>query len=302
MGPYSSETKLVVAWISALRIRQWPKNILVFLPMCLAQNLHHGEPYALAAMAFLSLCLTASAVYICNDLLDIEHDRSHPRKHTRPFAAGTLGAREGVIGAVILLGLGMGSAAMISWPFFAVLSTYLVLTTLYSFILKQTALVDVVTLATLYTLRIVAGSAATGTSTSSWLLAFALFFFLSLAFVKRYSECRDAGIDKCEDVNVRGRGYRPSDIEMLANFGAITGCLSVLVLALYINSDIVLNFYPNPLFLWLLCPLIFYWIARIWLLAHRGILHDDPLEFAVRDRATWLIGVLALLVMLATQI
>ncbi len=187
----------------------------------------------------------------------------------------------------------LGVSLRLPSAFTAVLLLYLVITTLYSWRLKQLALLDVMTLAGLYAIRILAGTAAYGVETSTWLIAFSIFLFFSLAMVKRYAELREASADSTGAVRVRGRGYCEADLPLLAGFGAGSGCVAVLVLALYINSEKIIQFYKNPALLWLLCPLFLYWIARIWLLASRGELSDDPLDFAARDPQTWIIGALS---------
>ena len=287
------------AWIKALRAHQWVKNVLVFLPMLLAHEVTDPVLYGKAILAFVAFCFTASAVYLVNDLLDLHADQHHPRKRNRPLAAGNLSLRSAVVAAPLLVLAAFVIAGFLSVPFAGVLLTYLLITTCYSWRLKQIALLDVMTLAGLYAIRILAGTAAYGVETSPWLLAFSIFIFFSLAVVKRYAELHEISKDSPEEIRERGRGYLASDIPLLAAFGAGSGCVSVLVLALYISSEKVVQFYKTPEALWFLCPLLFYWIARIWLLASRGELSDDPLEFSARDPQTWLIAALSGLVVLA---
>jgi 4-hydroxybenzoate polyprenyltransferase/phosphoserine phosphatase len=286
-------------WLRALRVHQWTKNVLIFLPMLLAHRLTEPALYLKAAGAFAAFCLTASAIYIVNDLFDLNADQNHPRKKTRPFAAGNLSLAAAVTAVPLLLAAALGLALLLPPAFTGVLLLYLLITTLYSWWLKQTALLDVLTLAFLYALRILAGTAAYGVSSSEWLIAFSMFFFLSLALVKRYAELREAAHRTPDVLGERGRGYRADDLPMLSGFGSASGGLSVLVLALYINSVKVDEFYQTPAALWLLCPLLLYWIGRIWLLAGRGEIADDPLGFAFRDAHTWLIGILSLIVLAA---
>lgn len=286
-------------WLKALRVHQWMKNVLIFLPMLLAHEVTDPVLYGKALLAFIAFCFTASAVYLVNDLFDLHADQHHPRKRNRPLAAGNLCLRSAVVAAPLLVLAAFVIAGFLSAAFAGVLLIYLLITTFYSWRLKQIALLDVMTLAGLYAIRILAGTAAYGVETSPWLLAFSIFIFFSLAVVKRYAELHEVSKEDPTELQARGRGYFASDIPLLAAFGASSGCVSVLVLALYINSEKVVQFYKNPEALWLLCPLLLYWIARIWLLASRGQLSDDPLEFSVRDPQTWLIGLLSGLIVLA---
>jgi len=289
-------------WLKALRVHQWMKNILVFLPMLLAHELSDPALYAKAILAFFAFSLAASAIYVLNDLFDLHADQHHPRKQKRPFAAGDLSLTGAAVAAPLLVLAAFSIAGFLPLAFAGVLLIYFVVTTLYSWWFKQVALLDVVTLAALFTIRILAGSAAYGVETSPWLIAFSIFIFFSLALVKRYAELHEATREPPEKIHARGRGYRASDLSLLSGFGAGSGCVSVLVLALYINSEKVVEFYKTPGLLWLLCPLLLYWIARIWLLTGRGELSDDPLDFAARDPQTWLIGALSAAVLIAGSI
>lgn len=279
-------------WLRALRVHQWTKNGLIFLPMLLAHELTDPVLYLQAAIAFLSFSLAASTIYIFNDIFDLHADQHHPHKKTRPFASGNLSLVSAAAAIPVLLTAFL-LAALLSPDFIGILLLYLALTTLYSWWLKQTAILDVLTLAGLYALRIFAGTAAYGVVASEWLIAFSMFIFLSLALVKRYAELRALAHQMPDALQSRGRGYRVVDMPLLGGFGVATGCLSVLVLALYISSPNVTAFYPRPDVLWLLCPLQFYWIARIWLLVGRGEMSDDPLDFASRDLRTWLVAALS---------
>jgi len=285
-------------WFKALRVHQWTKNTLVFLPMLLAHELATPSLYIKAVLAFFAFSFAASAIYVFNDLFDLHADQHHPRKKNRPFAAGNLSLTAAAIAAPILVLAALATAQLLPSAFTGILLVYLIITTLYSWRLKQLALLDVMTLAGLYAIRILAGTAAYGVETSTWLIAFSIFLFFSLAIVKRYAELLEASQENSGAVKVRGRGYCEADLPLLAGFGAGSGCVSVLVFALYINSAKVAQFYSNPAILWLLCPLLLYWIARIWLLARRGELSDDPLDFAARDPQTWLIGALSAVVLI----
>ena len=295
---FSPRTNALRTVARAIRVQQWVKNLLVFVPLAMAHQVR--DPLMLnAVIAFVAFSLCASGVYLTNDLLDLEADRRHATKRKRPFAAGDLNPAVGLVLAPLLFATSILLALTLPPAFLLALAIYVVLTTLYSFRLKHVALVDVVVLAMLYTGRMIAGSAATGVWPSPWLLAFALFFFLSLAFVKRYSELyglRQSG----ELLGIRG--YYASDLDLIANLGAVSGYLSVLVAALYINTDRVAGLYSEPHLLWLICPLLLYWISRVWLLAHRGELDEDPVVFAVTDRVSYLVGgLIAAVLMIAAS-
>lgn len=286
------------AWLKALRVQQWIKNILIFLPMLLAHELTSPGLYLQAAVAFFSFSFAASAIYVINDLMDLHADQHHPRKQRRPFAAGNLSLLAAASAAPALVFLSLGLAQFLPVEFTGILFFYLLLTTLYSWRLKQLVLLDVLTLAALYTIRILAGTAAYSVSTSGWLIAFSISIFLSLALVKRYAELREALEVHPEKIGARGRGYHAIHLPWLARLGIAAGILSVVVLALYITSPKVLEFYRQPVALWILCPLVLYWILRIWRLAVRGTLSDDPLEFAARDPQTWLLGAISATVLI----
>ncbi len=279
------------AWGKALRLHQWLKNVLLFLPLLAA---HRFEPAAWlpAVLGFFAFGLCASSVYLLNDLLDLTADRHHPRKRLRPFASGRLPALHGALVAPCLLVLALGMAFALSPPFAMVLLGYYTLTLAYSFQLKRIAMLDVMTLAGLYTVRIVAGAALTGITPSFWLLSFALFFFLCLAFLKRYTEL--VGLRERKGHKAKGRGYAADDASLIATQGSAAGYIAVLVLAFYINSQEVWALYHEPRWLWGICVLLLYWLNRSWWLAHRGQLHDDPVIYAVMDRGSRIILVLVL--------
>jgi 4-hydroxybenzoate polyprenyltransferase len=275
-------------WLHALRLHQWAKNLLLFVPLVASHRLLEPALLAATAQAFLAFGLCASAVYVGNDLSDLAADRAHPTKRRRPFASGALGAAPGVAAAALLLALGLALAARLPPAFGAALVGYLAANAAYSLWLKRVAIADVVLLAGLYTLRVVAGGAAAGIAISPWLLAFSLFFFLNLAFLKRYVEVRR--VAAAGAVDVPGRDYRAADLPLLATMGVAAGYLAVVVLALYVQSDYVVRLYGTPAVLWLAAPLVGYWTSRAWLVAHRGEMDDDPVLFALRDRVTWLVG------------
>jgi 4-hydroxybenzoate polyprenyltransferase len=286
------------AWavVRAVRPHQWVKNLLVFVPVVLDHKITHAESMLRAATAFLAFCCAASSAYVLNDIMDVEADRRHPTKRSRPFAAGTLSPTFGLILGPALLAIGFAlSWRVLPSSFVGLLAVYVVLTGAYSLYLKRVAVLDVLLLAGLYTLRVLAGIAASDVRFSTWLLAFSTFLFLSLAFLKRYTEV--SAMEGAPTEQVRRRGYLRADREWLGSMGAASGYLSVLVLALYINSEQVIALYRRPLALWLVCPLLLFWIGRMWLLAHRGRVHDDPIVATVRDPASYAVGALVALVL-----
>jgi 4-hydroxybenzoate polyprenyltransferase len=268
-------------WVKELRLYQWLKNVLIFVPLAAGHAWDQPDKLLLALLAFLSFGLCASSVYLLNDLLDLSADRRHPRKCRRPFAAGQLPIAQGVAAIPILLITAFGLSLLITREFTAALATYYVFTLAYSLRLKQSLMLDAIVLAGLYTLRIIAGAAAVQIMPSFWLLAFSMFLFLSLALVKRYSELwtmRESG-----ELSARGRGYHVDDLGVLQSLGTAAGYLAVLVLALYVNSETSRELYGQPMVIWLLCPVLLYWISRVWLVTHRGEMHDDPILFALTD-------------------
>ncbi|MGA0588053.1 UbiA family prenyltransferase [Dyella sp. KRB-257] len=295
---FASPKASVHKWLKALRVHQWVKNVLVFLPLLAAHRMLDMHAVADTLLAFFCFNLCASSVYLTNDLLDLAADRQHPRKRHRPFAAGTLPLTAGPIAAIALLISSFALAWLVEPTFFAVLLGYYLLTSAYSLRFKRIMMLDVVVLALLYTTRILAGAAALDTPPSFWLLAFSMFIFLSLAMVKRYTELLAA--QKAGKVTASGRGYDVEDIPLIQSLGGSSGYLSVLVLALYINSTASESLYRHPQYLWVLCPLLLYWISRTWAIAHRGIMHDDPVVFAVKDSVSRvLLGLAALIALLA---
>jgi 4-hydroxybenzoate polyprenyltransferase len=289
-------------WLKALRVHQWLKNVLVFLPMLLAHELTTPALYVKAALAFFAFSFLASAIYVVNDLMDLHADQHHPRKQRRPFAAGNLSFFSAAAAVPALILLALLIARLLPAGFTGILFLYLLITTLYSWRLKQLVLMDVLTLAGLYTIRILAGTAAYGVATSGWLIGFSVAIFLSLALVKRYAELREALSAHPDAIGARGRGYRAVHLPWLVRSGIACGILSAVVLALYITSPKVLEFYNRPAALWLLCPLLLYWIIRIWRRAVSGTLSDDPLDFAARDPQTWIIGALSAAVLILGSI
>jgi 4-hydroxybenzoate polyprenyltransferase len=273
-----------------LRAHQWLKNVLLFVPLLAAHDIFNSASWMALLLAFVSFSLCASTVYIANDLFDLESDRVHPRKRNRPFASGAVPAWMGVVIAPLLLIASLLIGSRVGAGFIAWLLFYFGLTCIYSWRLKKLVLVDCLTLAVLYTLRIVAGAAATGLQLSFWLLAFSLFLFLSLAFVKRYAELQLQILHG--KVKLHGRGYTTPDAPLIQMLGINTGVAAVIVLALYLNSDAVIIQYAKPELVWGAVPVMLFWISWIWMQAHRGHMHDDPLVFAVKDKVSLVAGAL----------
>jgi 4-hydroxybenzoate polyprenyltransferase/phosphoserine phosphatase len=280
----------------ALRIHQWAKNLLLFVPLLASHRILDVQLLLSGLLAFIAFGACASSVYLLNDLLDLPDDRQHPTKCRRPLAAGTLPIIDALIYIpVLLIGAFVLALSVLPLQFTGVLAAYYALTLAYSLWLKRIVMLDVVTLAMLYTIRVVAGAAAMSLVATFWILAFCMFIFLSLAFVKRYTELCDAR-QKGKTSKSSGRGYYPADFEMLASLGGSSGYISVLVLALYINDAASGTLYHNQKWMWAACPLLLFWLSRVWLLAHRGQMHDDPIIFALRDNMSRWIGVAFVLV------
>ena len=278
----------LAAWRRALRMHQWLKNLLLFVPLLAAHRVFDGGSWLALVLAFVSFSLCASTVYIVNDLLDLESDRAHPRKRLRPFASGAVPAWQGALAAPLLLAASCALGALVGGGFLPWLLLYFVLTCVYSLGLKKIILLDCITLAMLYTLRIVAGAAAVSLPLSFWMLAFAVFLCLSLAFVKRYAELRLPA--PSAKPRMHGRGYLPGDAPLVLNMGVTAGYAAAVVLALYLNSDKVLVLYRQPEAVWGAIPVLLFWISWMWTQAHRGRMHDDPVVFALKDRASQLAG------------
>jgi 4-hydroxybenzoate polyprenyltransferase len=273
--------------VHALRPHQWAKNLLILLPLLLSHSISVHR-LLVALLAFGCFSLAASATYIVNDLLDIEADRRHPRKHLRPFASGNLSAFAGGALALLLLMVAVAGARLLPISFFGWLLLYIATTLAYSTYLKRIPLVDVLILSGLYTLRLLAGSAATGTQISHWLSGFSIFLFFSLAIAKRFTELEN--LSASGSVPRNGRGYLLTDIDQLRSFGTSSAFASVVIFAIYISSFDVIKLYRKPALLWLIMPLMILWLCRVWLLASRGELHEDPVVFALTDRMSLLIG------------
>lgn len=279
----------------ALRVHQWVKNGLVFVPPMLAHRFSLTS-LATSFLGFLAFSLTASTVYLLNDLLDLSADRVHPTKKFRPFAAGDLPLWLGVALIPLFSLVTAGLCWFLSSGFDLLLLIYAAVSLGYCFYFKRKLVLDVIVLAGLYTIRLLAGGALQHVFLSQWLLGFAMFIFLSLALEKRVIELRQGRLD--EKDSSRGRGYLSGDLELLSAAGISAGLMSVMILALYMNSPEVARLYRNPQWLWLICPLIVYWTTRSWVLARRGSVNDDPVVFALRDRASYAVGFCAVVLFL----
>ncbi|MDE1163463.1 MAG: UbiA family prenyltransferase [Acidobacteriaceae bacterium] len=301
---FEDRTPLVKSWLKAVRLHQWAKNVLIFVPMLLGHQINLAT-FAGALTAFFSFGLCASATYIINDLLDIETDRRHPRKRRRPFAAGDLSMFAGFANVAVLFTLAILLAIALPrivdampgpyiltepYAFLGWLGLYTVTTLTYSFYLKKKLLLDVFVLSGLYTVRILAGSAATGVPISPWLAGFSVFFFLSLAFVKRFAELESLRERGSSVTN--GRGYFVSDLEQLRALGTGAAYASVVVMAVYISNPETALLYHHTVRLWLVVPVLLLWLSQVWMLASRGEMHDDPVVWACTDKRSLLLGVL----------
>ncbi|MEP1208698.1 MAG: UbiA family prenyltransferase [Rhizobiaceae bacterium] len=287
-------------WLKAIRVHQWLKNTLLFVPAILDFRMFEAITAMQLMVAFLAFSFCASGVYLINDLIDIDVDRKHKTKRNRPLAAGTLSVSDAGFAAVSLFTAALMMSTSLPLAFTGVLALYFVITTAYSFVLKRLLLIDVLTLAGLFTIRVMAGAVAIGGMVSTWLLAFCVFFFLSLALVKRFVELTG----QLHNVNraVSGRGYQSNDLETLAQAGMTSGFASVVVLALFIDSPMVAESFTNPQLIWLVCPLVLYLLMRIWVLARREEMNDDPVVFLMTDwRSQIMIG-LGAVIMLGSQL
>lgn len=280
--------------IKQIRVYQWIKNILLFLPIILAHSLSNINELTNVIIGFFSFSISASFVYVLNDLLDLESDRSHPRKKNRPLASGDLPIQIGIALVPILFVIGVGLSFLLSFKFQIILISYIIITTAYSFNLKKIPILDIIVLAILFTSRIVAGAFAANVYLSMWILAFSMFFFMNLAVLKRYTEL--LVMKKKKEIEAKGRGYTVEDMGLLLSIGPAAGFLSVLVFVLYINSNQATELYSEPLVLWLISPIFLYWISRIWHLSVRGMMTDDPIVFTGKDKVSYIVGILIFII------
>lgn len=283
----------------ALRMHQWVKNLLLFVPLLTSHQFTNLELLGKSMLAFLAFGICASATYLINDLSDLDSDRVHRKKKFRPLAAGTLSIRR----AMLIIGFALPLSALIAFfisPFFLLaLACYVAITLAYSFLLKRLQTVDILTLASLYTLRIIAGGVAVSILPSFWLLAFSMFLFLCLALIKRISEILKAGVEDGEVKKLSGRGYYTSDLHILNTLATSSGMLSILVFAMYLNSDEMVELYSLPYLLWLVCPVFLYWIVRVLIMSSRGEIDEDPIVFALKDRRSWFAGLIIAVILIA---
>lgn len=286
-----------LVYLRALRVHQWLKNLLIVVPLLAAHQLGAIQGLVQVFYAFLAFSLCASSVYVLNDLLDLDSDRQHIRKRKRPFAACTIPLWQGMLMVPLLLGAAFALSLLLPSRFTLVLAAYFLMTLVYSIRLKRQVIVDVMMLAGLYTMRIIAGAAATMITPSFWLLAFSMFIFLSLALVKRYSELLITLQSNKQEA--AGRGYSVNDLPLLMSLGVSSGLGSVLILALYLNNPETNLMYPNTKWLWLMPPLLLYWVSRMWMKAHRGQVDDDPVVFAAKDWQSLLVLLISACIFIA---
>ncbi len=281
-------------WLRAVRPHQWLKNLLVLVPLFTSFRVDEPAAFAEAALAFVAFSLAASSGYLLNDLLDLDADRRHPRKRARPFAAGELSVRSGFAVAALLFGASLALAFAVNPTFFGWVLVYLAMTGVYSGFAKRFALLDVAALAGLYTVRVLAGGAAIGVDVSFWLLAFSVFLFFSLALVKRCAEIV-AQLER-DEATGDGRGYRTGDLPVLQALGIAASFAALVVLALYVQTPDVTERYASPQLLWLMLVGLLILLGRMWLSTARGEMHDDPLVYAIQNRASrWIVGALLVL-------
>ncbi|MGL5117489.1 MAG: UbiA family prenyltransferase [Beijerinckiaceae bacterium] len=289
--PPATSRPFWIACAKALRLHQWSKNVLIFVPLVMAHQVLNPQVAMNGLLAFICFGLVASSIYLLNDLMDLRQDRRHPSKRRRPFAAGDLSPASGLLAIPGLLGLAAIIALQLPRMFIFVMAAYVTLNIAYTFYLKRKLLVDVLALAGAYTLRILAGNAAGPIELSNWLLAFSLFLFLSLALVKRYIELDTVEDEDPDPKRVMGRGYRRSDLDMISQLGVASGFSAVVVLALFVEGAGRSGLYSHREMIWLVCPIVLYVIGRIWVLAKRRELPDDPIMFILRDWRSHLMGV-----------
>jgi len=295
-------TNFFKKWIKALRLHQWSKNGLLFLALFMSHRIIEINLLKQTVIAFFSFSLSASAVYILNDLFDLETDRKHPSKKNRPFAAGHLSIANGVLAIPILIIISFVLAiGFLPIAFAIILIIYLFTTTSYSLYLKEQLFLDVVILGALYTLRVIAGGLAVGIEVSTWLLGFSMFFFLSLAFMKRYADLLLMKNNKQRELF--GRGYSVIDLDIVQKLGISSGFISLLILALYIKGDQVMILYTLPELIWLTIPILLYWLMRMWFVTHKGKMTDDPIIFAIKDKSSYVMFLMIIIILfVATNI
>ncbi len=286
-------------WVKALRIHQWAKNLLIALPFLAGHHYHTLWQLAGLAASFLAMSLCASGTYLWNDLLDLEYDRAHPRKRQRLAASGRTSIQRIGIASVVMVASGLIGGFVIAPAFGLLLLGYIAATLSYSLYFKRIAIADIFMLAFLYLSRVIGGIVISEAVISFWLFAFTFLLFLSLAAAKRHVELAAKSGD--DNTSLHGRGYRSADLPAVSALGIASGVASCIVLGLYSNSSQVTALYHRPEWIWGICVIALYWISRIWLVTHRGEMHEDPVVFALKDRGTWLLGLLSLLCAILAQ-
>ena len=288
--------KKISYYIDSLRPHQWLKNFLIFIPLLAARQIFNEEKIIIAGLMFISFSLVASSVYIFNDLVDLSADRAHPRKRFRPLASKKIEILHGKLLAFFFLIFGIILAFLISKTFLNILLIYFLISTVYSLLLKQKIIIDICVLAILYTIRIIAGGIVLNINLSVWLLMFSLFFFFSLAAIKRQAELVD--MIKRKKIKTLNRGYQTKDLPIISVAGLAAGYISILIMAFYVNSPEVVKLYSEPLALWGICFVLLFWITKISIITHRGYMHDDPIVYAVKDFTSQMCFLLILLFVL----
>lgn len=285
-----SKERDFLAFFKALRMHQWAKNILIFIPLFLAHQISQPEKFISCLLAFFFFSLCASSLYIINDLFDLDADRQHPKKRKRPFAAGTLSIPVGTLMALVLLGVSwLTCYVLLPFELLLIIILYCASSLFYSLLLKRIMIIDVIGLSAFYSIRIFAGGVAADVLVSPWLIAFSIFFFLCLAFLKRFIELETFKEKHIGELD--GRDYSVDDIVLVQTSGISSGFISILVFYLYIaNSKVVTELYTRPMFLWAIGPLLIYWLIRMWAMAKRGRVDSDPVFFAVKDKVSWIVG------------
>jgi len=291
----------ILSYVTALRPHQWVKNILLFLPAVVSAQIFSTYIFKTLCISFIAFCLVASSGYLFNDLLDLKADRNHPDKKTRPLAAGQISILYSKVLILVLVVIAFSIALLfVNIKFFLMLSVYFLLTAFYSLFLKRKIIADILTLAILYTFRVIAGGVAVDLPLSVWLLTFSMFVFLSLAAVKRLAELvENASIGL---KNSLGRSYEVTDIAIIEGISLVSGYISVLVIVFHIFTDATQEFYSRPEILLGICPIVVYWITRMILLAHRGQMHHDPILFSFRDNPSRLSAVLIIIIAIVAKV
>ena len=282
--------------IKAIRSYQWLKNLLVFVPIITSQQLSNLDALLNSFIMFCCFSAVASFGYIFNDLLDLQSDRAHHIKRYRPFASGQLSATQGMLIGAVLLFIAIAGCLFLPAVSAWVLLAYFLLTICYSIYLKTKLMIDVVSLGGLFTLRVIGGAAALESELSFYLLSFSIFLFSSLGMVKRFAELHN--LQAKNKLSARGRGYRVEDMAPVRIIGISLGYMSVFIMGLYINSPLITQYYSNPKIIWLLFPLLTYWLGRLWILANRGEVNEDPLIFAAKDRTSLLVAAISAVILI----